>query len=332
MLGGGGLVGMAYHAGALQALHEAGVDAGGFDLVVGTSAGAIIGSYLRAGWTATDFYDYAHGRHPNATRTPEEQHSEVDELFRPLWSNAQERARRSVGSMFAAAASRGYWRAGSKGHVPRAPLRRLFPAGLYSTERTRERFHQDLPSEWPELPLLVCAADLYSGRRVAFGAADEPRPALPDAVLASTAIPGVFPPVRIKDRQYVDGGVKSATSLDLAVDDGCRVILCVAPLGYRTDAPMALPEPKLWGPMFVRSLFARALKREVQRARTKGIDVFVVRPWLSDLAAHGTNSMRRIDRAAIAEGAREGTLRLIEANRDHPALSKLLRSSPAMEA
>lgn len=323
---------MAYHAGALQALHEAGVDASGFDLVVGTSAGAIIGSYLRSGWAATDFYEYAQGRHPNARRTPEEQRAEVDELFQPLWQSAQERARRSVGSMFAAAASRGYWRAGGKGHVPKAPLRRLFPAGLYSTERTRQRLQEDLPPEWPRAPLFISVADLYSGRRVAFGAADAPQPSLPEAVLASTAIPGVFPPVRIGDRQYVDGGVKSATSLDLAVDDGCDVILCVAPLGYRTDAPVALPEPKLWGPMFVRSLFARALKREVQAARSQGIEVFVVRPWLSDLGAHGTNSMRRIDRVAIAEGAREGTLRLIDANRDHPALSKLLRAPRAKGA
>jgi NTE family protein len=139
-------------------------------------------------------------------------------------------------------------------------------------------------------------------------------------VRASTSIPGVFPPVRIGDRQYVDGGVVTATSLDLSVEAGCRSVICIAPLGYRREDEATVRDPRLWSSVLVRSLFARTLRREVLAARGAGVDVFVVRPWLTELKAHGTNSMRYFDRAALAASAREGTLRLLEASSEHPAV------------
>ena len=310
---------MGYHAGALKALEEWGADPTDADLIVGTSAGAIMGSYLRTGWTANDFYEYAHGNHPNAEKTVDEERDQVRTIFTPMWHGRSERARRAIGSVFAAASSRGIWRRVG-GRIPTARLRRAFPAGMYSTDNTRERLRDDLPQEWPDGELYICAADLYAGRRVAFGRENAPYAELPDAVLASTAIPGVFPPVKIGDRHYVDGGVKSATSLDLAAKDGCDAIICVAPLGFRRDDGLSRTDLKLYGPMVLRSLFARALRREVVAARERGVDVLVVRPWLTELKAHGTNSMRHFDRGPLVDAAREGTMRLLEANADHPAL------------
>src|SRR3954452_22290698 len=65
VLGGGGMVGLAYHAGVLRALEEL----GGFrpadaDLIVGTSAGSVAGAYLRSGWSTEDFWQLALGTHP----------------------------------------------------------------------------------------------------------------------------------------------------------------------------------------------------------------------------------------------------------------------------
>lgn len=319
VLGGGGLVGMGYHAGVLQAFHEWGVDSDRFDVIVGTSAGSVIGSYLATGWSLRDFYEYAHGRHPKSVREDSDQEAEVRRLFEPLWGSRAERVRRGIGSTFALASSRGYWRKAARGRVPGAGWRRAFPAGLYSTDESRRRLNEDLPREWPDRSLFVCAADLYTGERVTFGAPGAPPAPLPDAVLASTAIPGLFPPVRIGDRQYVDGGIVTATSLDLAVEAGCDAVLCVAPLGYRNEG--GLPEPKMWGPMLVRSLFARSLRREVTDARRRGVDVLVVRPWITELIAQGTNSMRHFDRAAVTDAARDGTLRLLEDHGDHPVVT-----------
>ncbi|MGH2746746.1 MAG: patatin-like phospholipase family protein [Actinomycetota bacterium] len=207
-------------------------------------------------------------------------------------------------------------------------MRRAFPSGLYSTERTRARLQEDLPERWPRKDVFICTADLYSGKRVAFGFPGAPDATYPMAVLAATAIPGVFPPVRIGDRYYVDGGVITATSLDLAVEAGCESIICVAPLGYRNEKSIPLIEPKMWAPMLVRLLFARTLAREVNAARAAGVKVLVIRPWLEELRAHGTNSMRHHDRTAVVEGARDGTLRLLERNADHPAL-KFAAEEPA---
>ncbi|HEX2049144.1 MAG TPA: patatin-like phospholipase family protein [Actinomycetota bacterium] len=323
VLGGGGIVGMAYHAGALKALADAGARPEAADVLVGTSAGSVMSAYLAAGWTAGDFYDYAHGRHPSAAGDEGAERDEVRRLFTPLAHTRGERVRRSIGSMFAAVSARTGLPARVVGGVPPALLRRAFPAGMYSTEETRDRLRSELPRQWPERDVFVCAADLYTGARVAFGAPGAPDVSFPDAVLASCAIPGVFPPVSLAGRFYVDGGVVSATSLDLAVEAGCDAIVCIAPLGYRHEDGVTLRDPKLWGPVLVRTPWARALRREVRAARARGVEVLVVRPWISDLVAHGTNSMRQLDRRALSDGARRGTARLLEAYRDHPALEAL---------
>ena len=311
---------MGYHAGALKALEESGADPADADLVVGTSAGAVIGAYLRSGWTASDFHDYAHGKHPNAEKSLDDEQAQVRDLFTPMWKDNSERVRRAIGSMFAAASSRGIWgKAG--GGTPGSRWRRAFPSGMYSTETTRQRLRDDLATKWPERDLYLCAADLYTGERVAFGKQSAPSAELPDAVLASTAIPGVFPPVKIGGRYYVDGGVKSATSLDLATEEGCDAIICVAPLGYRRDEGLSRTDMALFPPIALRALFARALKREVLAARAQDVSVLVIRPWLTELKAHGTNSMRHYDRRALVEAARDGTRRLLEQHSDHPALA-----------
>ncbi|MQB00779.1 MAG: hypothetical protein GEU78_10890 [Actinobacteria bacterium] len=326
VLGGGGLVGMAYHAGALKALHDARLRPAGADVIVGTSAGAIIASYLAAGWEGDDFYEYAHGRHRDVHKDPDDQQEVVRQLFAPLWETPVQRAQRSIGSLFAIASSRGFWRGGRRGQVPHGALRRAFPSGLYSTERTRQRLNEDLPREWPRENLFICAADLYSGEPAPFGKEGAPKAPLPDAVLASTAIPGLFPPVKIGDRHYVDGGIVSATSLSLAVEEGCDVILCVAPLGYRGEGGLLAADPRIWPAMVSRQLFARTLRREVREAREKGCEVLVIRPWLEELAALGVNAMRHFDRSAITDAACGGARRVLDDHRHHPVIEAFKRS------
>lgn len=331
VLGGGGLVGMGYHAGVLQALDDWGLDVGAADLMVGTSAGSIMASYMAAGWKPTDFFDYAQGRHPDVQKDPEDPREQLRRIFTPMSTSAGDRVRRSIGSAFAVASSRGYYKKLGGGR-PGRNLRKAFPAGMYSTEETRRRLQEDLPDAWPERDVYICAVDLYSGERTVFGHPAAPAARLPEAVLASTSIPGVFPPVKIGDRHYVDGGVSSATSLDLATDHGCDLILCVAPLGYRNDGVVTARDPKMWPPMLVRAMFARSLRREVLSARERGCEVLVVRPWVSNLHLHGTNSMRQFDRVALVDNAREGTTKLLEDKADHPVLQGWKRKAKRKKA
>jgi len=309
---------MGYLSGALKALQEWGVDLKSADVTIGTSAGSIMASYLAAGWDTGDFYEYAHRRHKDVAKDPADDEEAMRQFFLPISRSRGERVRRSIGSFYALASSRASWPI--RGWVPNDRLRRAFPSGLYATDLTRIRLYDDLPERWPENGLYICTADAYTGRRVAFGHPDAPPAPLPLAVLASCAIPGMFPPVKIDERHYVDGGVVSATSLDLAVEAGCRSILCVAPLGYRSEGEAILRDPKLWPAMFVRGMFARTLRKEVTDARAKGVEVLVVRPWVQELRAQGANSMRYYDRVAVADAAREGTLRLLERKADDPVL------------
>ncbi len=319
VLGGGGLVGMAYHAGALKALDEFGVDVSGADVIVGTSAGSVIGAYLASGWKQTDFYEYAHRRHENSHKDPEDMEEQIRQIFEPMWGSRTERVRRYVGSAFALASSRGHLHRLTRGKPPFVKLRRAFPSGMYSTERTRERLLEELPAEWPRDNLMISTVEIYSGDRVVFGHPKAPKATLPEAVLASTAIPGVFPAVRIGGKSYVDGGAYSATSLDLAVHAGCERIICIAPLGYRGEGAVTF-DPKLWAPMITRQIFVRSLKREVDQARSLGVEVLVIRPSISELRELGSNAMRSFDRQALTETAREGTLRLLDQKSEHPAL------------
>jgi NTE family protein len=306
VLGGGGLVGMGYHAGALVALEEAGLDPRSSDLIVGTSAGAVVAAYLCAGWSAGDLYarERSLASTSKAVMLPE---------FPPLWRTPRDRLRRVAGGAFLIGTARGYWARMSGTRTPGPRLRAAFPSGLYSSRATRRRLRSDLPAEWPRSDLYVCAVDLYSGRRVAFGAPDAPPARLPDAVLASAAVAGIFEPVRIGDRLYVDGGMRSATSLDLAVAAGCERIVCIAPLGWEPEDGISPYRGPFLKSVLLRSIHTRALNREVAGARAAGVEVRVLRPWLTELPGHGFNSLRDHDRATVAEAARHNVLRSLGA-------------------
>jgi len=88
-------------------------------------------------------------------------------------------------------------------------------------------------------PLAVVATDMNAGKPAVFRSGE-----LGPALLASTAIPGVFPAVRIDNREYLDGGVVDNTPLNIAVDDGAREILAVSLMagGEYEKTPASLPE------------------------------------------------------------------------------------------
>src|SRR5438874_2948886 len=89
------------------------------------------------------------------------------------------------------------------------------------------------------LPLAVVATDLNAGKPAVFRSGE-----LTPALLASTAIPGVFPSVRINDREHLDGGVVDNTPMNTAVDDGARDILAISLMGggEYEQTPNSLPE------------------------------------------------------------------------------------------
>jgi NTE family protein len=311
VLGAGGTVGLAYHAGVLRALERAaGVVPDSADLIVGTSAGAVAGAYLRSGWSTEDFWQVAMGTDPSVDGLSE---AELDERSRgilaPAFSDPLTLARRLVGSAYVAGRSL------LPVPVPwfklPARLGRLFPGGVFEMAEGRRRFTSELPLGWPEKPLWVCAVDIDSGRRVVLGRPGRaPLATLPQAVAAACAIPGIYPPVRVGRLTLVDGGVHSTSNLDLAAKAGCELIIGAVPLAWDTGGSLPSPFTQL-----VRRVPARMVVDEMEVARRRGTEVLLLRPSVGELRIHGLNMMRRRGWDLVAKAAYESACRQLETDR-----------------
>ena len=307
VFGAGGTVGMAYHAGVTRALEKiGGLQPADADLLVGTSAGSVIAAYLRSGWTGEDFWAFALGTHPTlADLDPDDMARRRREIFTPRWRSPVELTRIVVGS--------GYVLAQALARRPSLPipgfLRRRFPGGLFAMTEAQRRLPDELGTAWPDRPLWLCTVDIASGRRVVLGREGAPPIPLPRAVMASCAIPGFYPPVRVGNMTLVDGGVHSPTNLDLAAKFGCDLIIGVAPMAYE---PVDAPDPLR---QLVRLVPTRRLARETSWARARGAEVLLIRPTAAELAVHGANLMRPDAGEEIAKAAYEATARLLTTDR-----------------
>jgi NTE family protein len=303
VLGAGGVVGMAYHAGVLRALElEAGFVPSSADLIVGTSAGSVVGGYLRRGWTTEDFWQLAHGQHPRMPALDDGSNSVMERAFRtPLGL-----LRRGIGSAFVMGQSVARIPVGS---IPSA-LQRAFPGSMFSMREARARLGEELGTEWPSESLWLCAVDILSGRRVVLGREGSPTLDLTSAVQASCAIPGIYKPVRAGGKTLVDGGAHSTTNLDLAAQFGAELIVCVAPMAF--DTSERLPDPVQ---RMVRMFPARKLSSEVAEARRAGAEVLMLRPSAADLRIQGLNMMRPAGMELVARAAYESTARALQTDR-----------------
>jgi len=202
VLGGGGIAGVAWEAGIVMGLRQAGVDLSSADLIVGTSAGSIVGSHVAF---ATDPSVPA-GRSPTGpVPSLEPILTALAPVFDPTLDPLE--ARRRVGAAACAAAA-----GDEQAHIAR--IAALLP--------DREG--------WPPRRLLVTAVDTESGELTVWhSGCGVP---LDRAVASSCAVPGLYPPVTIGGRRYMDGGVRSVTNADLAAGASAVIVLDV--LGHLT--------------------------------------------------------------------------------------------------
>jgi NTE family protein len=260
VLGGGGLAGIAWEIGVLHGLLDANVDVLDIDLVVGTSAGSAVGAGASASRELIkQFYEQQLSHGPD----DKEMGAELDleqfatTMLQVLGSaSSPEDARAKLGALALATET-----------VPESVRREIIGARLPSPE-------------WPERKLIITACDAETGEFVTFDR--DSGVELVDAVAASCAVPGVWPPVTINGRRYMDGGVRSTTNADLA--EGYERVLIVAPF-----PPMETP----MGPNF---------DKEIAPLRAKG-QVAAVVPDNTALAAFGVNPL---DPSTRPESARAG--------------------------
>jgi NTE family protein len=261
VLGGGGVAGIAWMTGLLTGLAEAGQDIAGADVIIGTSAGANVAAQLGSGLGLEQLFA--------RQAEPALQAAEIMAVL------DLDKVGAEIQEYLAGASS------------PQEALQRLgsyaLAAQTVPEARRRAVIESRLPShEWPSRPVRLVAVDCATGQMRVFDASSEV--SLVDAVGASSAVPGVWPPVTIAGRRYMDGGVRSPDNADLA--DGATAVTVVSPLGLNSQIPSPLP-----------------LAEAVDRLRQGGARVTVIEPDQASVAAIGANPL---DPATRGPAARAG--------------------------
>jgi NTE family protein len=262
VLGGGGVAGIAWMTGLLTGLAEAGQDIAGPDVVIGTSAGANVAAQLGSGLPLEELY----ARQVDPARQSRELMAVVD------WATY-------------GAALESYLAGAS---TPAEQLRNVGRFALDAdTVPEAERIaviESRLPSrEWPVTPTRLTAVDCVSGELAVFDAASGV--GLVDAVAASSAVPGIWPPATIGGRRYMDGGVRSSDNADLAA--GAARVIVISPLG--PDSPLPSPLP---------------LREVLAGLKEGGAAVTLIFPDETSVAAIGTNALDPATRLPAAAAGR----------------------------
>ncbi len=270
VLGGGGLTGIGWEIGMLHGLARAGLDLTTAELVVGTSAGSVVGAQLTSGLlTLEELYDRQLVEAPHLSGGAD---------------RSQPQAKKAAPRMGTVAMARFVWGA----LLSRTPetygvrMGRMALAARTGDEAERRAVIASrlVSHDWPERRFLVTAVDAATGEFRAFdGESGVP---LVDAVSASCAVPGVWPPVTIDGRRWVDGGVRSATNADLA--SGYSKVVVIAPLTIGGG-----PVP--------------AARAQAARLAAEGAQVALITPDRAARTAFGRNVL---DPARRAPAARAG--------------------------
>ncbi|MEW2268568.1 patatin-like phospholipase family protein [Streptomyces griseofuscus] len=263
VLGGGGVGGIAWMTGLLAGLADAGQDVTGAGLLVGTSAGATVAAQLGSGLGVEELF----ARQVEPSLQAREIMAEMD----------IERFAAEIGVTMATASSAAELR-GAVGRVALAARTVSEPERLAVIESR-------LPEHgWPQRALRVVAVDAETGDTRVFDR--DSGVSLVDAVAASCAVPGVWPPVTIAGRRYIDGGIRSVANVDLAA--GAARVLVLVPLGPVEPLPSDHP-----------------LDDTVAALRAEGAEVLVIGPDDTSTSAIGANPLDPATREPAARAGRE---------------------------
>ena len=304
VLGGGGVVGQAYHSGVLAVLeHDFGFDARTADVIVGTSAGSITGTLLRLGVSAEDLAAWTvkaplsgEGgvlRHIASTSVPDlAPFRPLALLRRPLRLPGRHMLQRALTRPLQIR--------------PLAVGMTLLAPGQQDIVEQLAALRELEHPRWPEPDLWICAVRRRDGRRVVFGRRGTPPVPVHLAVAASCAVPGYFAPVRIDGRSYIDGGVHSPTNAAILRNSGVDLAVVISPMSGSAG----------WRPGFyaaARRHATRLLHREIGALEGAGIRTAVFAPGAEEQRVMGEDMMSRarlnevIRESFLASGRRAAT-------------------------
>jgi NTE family protein len=331
------VLGGAWLTGGLQALaQETDWDPGSAEFVVGTSAGAMIGALTASGVPPWFMVAHSGGESFEGVRAGDgSPAAEADRAAGAVFRLHRGLPPIGPGSLrMALTALRSPLR-----HTPLQLMAGWLPMGFISTDSLKEIIRRVVPGQWVEHPnFWAVACDYSSGRRVPFGRLDAPNADLADAVAASCAIPGFYRPVKVGRRSYVDGGVCSASNLDLVAGRGLDLVICLNPLSSGTELTAAdqstgplerlgPPDPRDWLGALSRQANGRRLAHEAAKVRRFDTDVLLIEPTAEDLTAMGHNLMSASRRQQVIETAE----RTVREQVRRPEIRALLQGLPRGE-
>ena len=314
VLGGGGVVGQAYHSGVLAVLqHDVGFDARAADVVVGTSAGSITGALLRLGVSAENLAAWTVKAPLSGTDLVLRQMAEapVPELapFRP-WELLRRPLRLPGRHLVQRALTRPLQ------FRPVAAGMTLMAPGRHDVVEQLAALRELEGPGWPERDLWICAVRRRDGRRVVFGRPGTPEVPLHLAIGASCAVPGYFAPVPIGRHSYLDGGVHSPTNAAVLRGQRLDIVIVIAPMSGPTGwSPGVFPAARRYSD--------RLLQREVRALQAEGVETVVFTPGPDEQQVMGNDMMSRarldevVQQSFLAAGAHAAT----------PGVTELLRAA-----
>ena len=324
MLGAGGIQGGAWLTGALDALaEETGWDPATADIVVGTSAGSMMGALCASG--VPPWFMVAHSRGEVFDGVLDADGRPAAEADRAAGAGfVLERALPPIGP--------GSWRlalrtlGNPRRYTPATVATGWLPRGIFSTESLKDTIRRVVPSGWSPHPnLWIVACDYETGRRVPFGRSGPPDADLADAVAASCAIPGIYHPQTIAGRRYVDGGIYSPSNLDLLRDEGLDLVVCLNPTS--TLHPIRAINPRDAFNIVFRRASGQRLGSEAKKVRALGAEVVLIQPTGEDLDEIGPNLMSTKNRNPVIETARRTVGRQLR----EPVVAEMLAGLPQGE-
>ncbi len=279
VLGGGGVTGLAYHAAALAAIeHDLGWDPRTADVVVGTSAGSLVGALLRRGVPASDLSAIAVGADPESSPPAVVRALRERPDFPPVRvMSLLGRPPRLPSVSMVTAWLRRPWR-----FDPVSVAASVIPDGTLDLAEHAGAIEEVLGSAWPDRDLWLCTVRRRDMRRVVMGRDVTAR--LSRAVTASCAIPGYFRPVDIGGQEYVDGGVRSPTNADVLRRSELDLAVIVSPMSGRSLGRLGVTD-------LVRRHAGGKLAGERSRLHAAGIPTVVIEPGPEVIEAQGVDFM-----------------------------------------
>jgi NTE family protein len=305
VLGAGGVVGASWLMGALDALQsETGWNPHEAEQIVGTSAGSVVGAMVADGLEPALMAAYACGKSLDAYEDAERRASAFSERL----DDTQYRLERGL------PIGPGSWRLAAATllkphrHPPAHLFAAAMPRGFISTAPISELMDRFVRGDWPDHPAYrAVAADFTSGRRTLFGEWGAPSATVGQAVAASCSIPGFYCPVQIDGRKYVDGGICSASNLDVLRGHGLDLVVALNPMSSLAAVASWSPAERFAAAM--RAATGRRLANEAKKLRQEGTKVLILQPSAADLRVMGPNLMAGGRRVQVLEQARRSAAR-----------------------